>query len=63
MGVDNDVKVIFGVEYSYDELENFRKHKGTIDYASEIGTSNLICIWSELHDSILSKSLACFSIF
>jgi hypothetical protein len=42
MGVDNDVKVIFGVEYSYDELENFRKHKTTINYASEIGTSYLV---------------------
>jgi histidinol phosphatase-like PHP family hydrolase len=30
MGVDNDVKVILGVEYSYD-------HKGTINCANEIG--------------------------
>jgi hypothetical protein len=49
MGVDNDVKVILGVEYSYDELENFRKHKGTINCANEIGTSNLTCIWCEFN--------------
>lgn len=47
MGVDNDVKVIFGVEYSYDELDNFRKHEDAVNCASEIGTTNLICIWSE----------------
>jgi len=49
MGVDNDVKVVFGVIFSYDELENFRKDKGTIDCANEIGTFNLTCIWCEFN--------------
>jgi hypothetical protein len=47
MGVDNDICVVFGVIYSYDELANFREHIDTQNLANEIGTNNLANTWCE----------------
>ena len=47
MGVDNDVIVVFGVEYDYTELKNFIEHSETEELAKEIGTNYLTNLWSE----------------
>lgn len=47
MGVDYDVKIVFGVEYSFDELKNFYEHHETQTLANDIGTNHLLCLWSE----------------
>jgi hypothetical protein len=58
MGVDIDVVSVFGVEYSYDELENFMNHPDTIVLANDIGVHNyeLYNIWGDSGDQYIISS-------
>jgi hypothetical protein len=49
MGVDCNTIVVFGVSYSFDELQNYINHEDTINLANKIGVDlhELQNIWCE----------------
>lgn len=53
MGINYDCVFVFGVVYSFGDLDNFRCHKDTRKLADNIGCDYLINLWEESEPSIL----------
>lgn len=47
MGIDYGVVFVFGVSYSYDELQNYMEHEDIKKVSQEIDDNSLINLWYE----------------
>lgn len=48
MGINNDIKLCYGVEFSYDEIEQLKNHPEFKKLAEEIGCDSMPNLWQEM---------------